>query len=205
MEIKPDVVRLMKRDAYGWGLVTGISLLFFLILQTIITLANPEVDAHIFVRYVWSWVVGGLTLTWMIWPWFAWFWYVNLSYSLREERIILRKGILNKKEVSVPYRAVTDFTLRQGFFERRLGMGAILVQTAGQSVQPSGYEAKLEGLENFAELHRELRGRLQAGKQVLTEAIADDAPFSTEQLLAAILAEIRSLREDLEKRVSGGT
>jgi len=150
MQIKPIVSKLMKRDALGFGLITLIIVVFFLGLQIVVTLADPDVNAEIFVRSVWPWVIGFITLMWVIWPWIAYLWYLNLAYDIGEERITIFKGILNKKEVSVPYYAVTDFTLRRGWFERMLGIGAILVQTAGQSNQAGVPEAKLEGLDNYA-------------------------------------------------------
>jgi len=203
MDIKPEVMSLMKRDAYSWIVVSIVAVLAFIILQLLVVGLDEETSTETFVQYVWPWVIGTVVALWAIWPWFAYLWFTNLSYSIGEERLIIRKGILNKKEVSIPYRAVTDFTLRRGFFEGMLGIGAILVQTAGQSAQ-SGFEAKLEGLPNYAELHSQLRARLQLhqGEMNATTVSASmaESDLSGNQILLSILEEMKGLREDLQNR-----
>ncbi len=202
MEIKPNVLKLMQRDALGFGLLTLIIILAFLIVQVLVVNLDPETDRETFVKYVWPWPTGAITLLWVVWPWIAYLWFINLKYLIKDERLIIHKGILNKKEVSVPYRAVTDFTLRRGFFERKLGIGALLVQTAGQSTETGGHEAKLEGLEDYRELHAQLRDKLkgihQGGVQLGTveEIVQDEAENI---LLAAILKEIKEIKELISK------
>ena len=102
-----------------------------------------------FVTYVWPWVIGFLVISWVVWPWVSYLWIINLKYFIEDERLVIQKGILTKKHVSIPYSAVTDFTLKRSLYERWLEIGTLLVQTAGQSVEASGYEGKLEGLTDF--------------------------------------------------------
>ena len=109
------------------------------------------------------------------------------------------QNILNKKEVSVPFRAVTDFTLRRGFFERKLDIGALLVQTAGQSTDGTGYEAKLEGLVDYDDLHTQLRARIkQVHPTGVDIGLQDEA--GGQDTLSEILRELKELRSFLEKQ-----
>lgn len=199
MEIKPDVSKLMKRDAFGYGLFTLIILLVFWIIQLLVVNLDAETSRETFARHVWPWPIGGAILMWLIWPGIAYLWYINLRYVIKTERLIIHKGILNKKEVSVPFRAVTDFTLRRGFFERKLDIGALLVQTAGQSTDGTGYEAKLEGLINYEELHTELRARIkQVHPTGVDIGLQDEAGGS--DTLGEILKELKALRSFLENK-----
>ncbi len=128
-------------------------------------------------------------------------WIRNLSYRIEEDRITIFKGILTKVQQNIPYRAVTDFALKRTLFDRMLGIGAICIQTAGQTQNPSGYEGKLAGLIDFDQLHHELRGKL---KQLhpIGEAVATAEPVRIDDanLLSQILVELQKIRKSIENK-----
>ncbi|NLG51998.1 MAG: PH domain-containing protein [Chloroflexi bacterium] len=70
--------------------------------------------------------------------------YRSISYELGEEDIIVRKGIITKTETMVPYRMVTNVSVKRGPMDRLLGMGTLEVHTAGYSQQAKA-EADLPG------------------------------------------------------------
>jgi putative membrane protein len=148
-------------------------------------------------------IVGGLILlTWIIAVPIMILWIKNLSYYIEDERITIYKGILNKTQQNIPYRAVTDFLLRRSLFDRFLGIGAIRIQTAGQSHAGNGYEGNLLGLVEYDDLHKQLRTKIK-NLHPLSESIgvAEDAtPLSHQDKLHQILEELREIRKVLEKK-----
>ena len=199
MELKPDLGRLMRREIYTFLTISAVIIISFLIIQALVVILDPEVTNNEFVRYVWSWVAGALITLWVIVPWFQYLWIINLKYSVEDERLVINKGILFKKSVSIPYSAITDFTLSRSLYERWLEIGTLLVQTAGQSAQAGGHEGRLEGLVEFESLHAELRakikgyqGNLRGGKTVSSEPNEGDA-----EVLSSILEEIKKINRKL--------
>jgi len=111
---------------------------------------------------------------------------------------VINKGIITKKSVSIPYSAVTDFTLSRSLYERWLEIGTIMIQTAGQSVQASGYEGKLEGLIEFESLHETLRAKVKAYRgSHIAETPATPIEADTD-VLNSILDEIKKINRKLD-------
>ena len=121
----------------------------------------------------------------------------SISYELRDDELVVRRGIITKSEDVVPYRMVTNVTVKRGLLDRWLGIGTLLVHTAGFSQQSSA-EATLSGLTNWLEVRERLMTAVhrQAGVgEDVSEAKLlgqEDVP----ELLQGILEEIKGLRDD---------
>ena len=138
-------------------------------------------------------VTGAATLAmWLVAAPISALWIRNLSYRITDTDVLINKGILTKIEQSIPLRMITDFRLNRSLYDRWLGIGSIDVQTAGQSVNTTGYEGRLSGLAEWATLHTELKGRLQrtGGEPGPRAAEEDD--------LAVLVDEVRHIRALLE-------
>lgn len=81
--------------------------------------------------------------------------YRSLKYVITPSEIVVRKGVLWKRETTVPYHKVTDASTRQGPLERVFGLGRVIIHTAGWSgtARP---EAALAGLSNFRGVKEEI-------------------------------------------------
>lgn len=193
MDIRPEKGKLLWRDLLTLFTITLIIIFAFLIIQFLVVWNDPDINHSDFVNDVWIWVTGVLVAAWIFIPWFIWFWILNLRYVIDEERLVIHKGIIVKKSVSVPYSAITDFTLSRSYFERKLEIATLMVQTAGQSTQAGGFEAKLEGLVDFEALHRVLRERVKSNRSSGSVEKSTEDLRGDSQLLQAILEELRQL------------
>ncbi len=147
--------------------------------------------------------MGGLILVgWIISIPIMILWIKNLSYYIEDERVTIYKGIVSKIQQNIPYRAVTDFVLHRSLFDRILGIGAIRIQTAGQSHSSTGYEGKLLGLIDYEELHQQLRAKIKSlhPRSESTTVAEKATPLSQEDKLQRILEELREIRKVLEKK-----
>ncbi|NQV41207.1 MAG: PH domain-containing protein [Candidatus Marinimicrobia bacterium] len=200
MEIKPDLGKLMRREIYTLITITMSIIIIFLSIQALVVNFDPEVTNAEFVKYVWSWVAGFLIAIWIFTPWLQYLWITNLRYSIEDERLSIHKGILNKQDVSIPYSAVTDFTLSRSLYERWLDIGTILVQTAGQGAQAGGHEGKLVGLVDFDSLHAVLREKIKIyrgqGAQELKSV--SQSELAGADVLKSILEEIQKINQKLK-------
>lgn len=142
----------------------------------------------------------GETVVWILALLLAGPYYSSLSYEVQDDEVIVRVGIITHSVKHVPYRTVTNITVGRDVLDRWFfGLGSLHIQTAGMSGK-TGAEEKLVGLPNVQEVYelvvtelRRFRGGM-APTQAGVEAVA--APGET---LAAILEELRAIREALEK------
>ena len=107
--------------------------------------------------------------------------------------------ILTKKSVSIPYSAVTDFTLSRSLYERWIGIGTLLIQTAGQSAQAGGHEGKLEGLIEFDSIHASLQAKIRTyrGARLDKKPQPEDSTQSDSEILNSILEEVKRIGRKL--------
>lgn len=199
MEVKPDLRKLMRREIYTFLTITLFIVLGMLIIHGLVVWLDDEVTNTEFTVSVWPWVIGFLVFFWMVVPWIQYLWIINLAYSIQDERVVINKGIIFKKNVSIPYSAITDFTLSRSLYERWLGIGTLLIQTAGQGAQAGGHEGRLEGLVAFEDIHRSLREKVKTfrGGQGLSETDARDVTPKDDRVLESILEEIKKINRKL--------
>lgn len=200
MEIKPDVNKLMRREIYTILTITLVVIICTFILQALVVTFDPDVENAEFVKYVWSWVAGLLIAMWVIAPWLIYLWITNLKYSIEEERVVIHKGIVTKKSVSIPYAAITDFTLSRSLYERWLDIGTLLIQTAGQGAQAGGHEGRIEGLIDFEGLHTSLRAKVKSFRGSSQNEKPRETQPSTPNLdvMQSILDEVKKINRKLD-------
>ena len=129
--------------------------------------------------------------------------YRSLSYEIQDDEVIVHVGILTKSVKHVPYRTVTNITVKRDIFDRWFfELGTLNIQTAGMS-GTTGAEESLVGLLNFQEAYEIVAARLQrfrGGMDPTAAGMDDVAPATSDAALSAILAEVRAIRQALEKR-----
>jgi len=128
--------------------------------------------------------------------------YRSLSYEIQDDEVIMHVGIWTKSVKHVPYRTVTNLTVKRGILDRLFGLGTLKIQTAGMS-GTTGAEESLEGLDNVQEVYdivvTELRRFRGSMAPTAAEEEVEPAVASTDAL-SAILTEVRAIRHALEKR-----
>ena len=94
---------------------------------------------------IFQWIPGGSTvdiiLTLIVLGGFAWFvvrpvvsWLVT-RYVLTTERLMTRTGLIAQSGIEIPLERITNVNFNQSFFERFLGAGDLLVESAGTTGQ----------------------------------------------------------------------
>jgi len=106
-----------------------IPLLWFIALAVAMILVAWKLD--------WGrWVILAILLVLVLWfvvkPLVDWWW---TRYVLTTERLITRSGLIAKKGVEIPLERITNVNFSQTAFERVLGAGDLLVESAGSAGQ----------------------------------------------------------------------
>lgn len=122
----------------------------------------------------------------------------SLRYEVLEDEVIVHVGILTHSVKHVPYRTVTNITVKRDIFDRWFfNLGSLNIQTAGMSGQ-SGAEEKLVGLENVQEIYGMVVAELRRFRGAMSPTTVQDEtlPDGT----SALLAEVQTIRQLLEER-----
>ena len=127
--------------------------------------------------------------------------YRSLSYEIQDDEVIMRVGIWTKSVKHVPYRTVTNVTVKRGILDRLFGIGTLNIQTAGMS-GTTGAEESLEGLDNVQEVYDIVATELRRFRGSMAPTAADvegEAVVASPDALSAILTEVQAIRHALEK------
>ena len=94
----------------------------------------------------------------------SWLTYRNYIFMLEEYDLKIRKGILSKQEISIPYRQIQDVSVNRSITYRLLGLSRLVLTTAGQEEPgvPDETDGVLDPLDrNLAEqVRQELERRI---------------------------------------------
>jgi putative membrane protein len=87
-------------------------------------------------------------------------WYRNTGYSLELRHLLSRKGWLTRETLYLPIENIQNMTLSQNWFERRLQLATLSVDTAGQTNTGGGTTIRNLPLEAARELQHVLAHRV---------------------------------------------
>ena len=167
----------------------------------LIPILDPSADAGV-VAVILVIIFIGDVVCWVPAMFLAGAYYRSLSYEIQDDEVIVHAGIVTKSVKHVPYRTVTNITVKRDLFDRWFfNMGTLNIQTAGMS-GTTGAEESLVGLTNFQEAYEIVAARLQRfrGAMAPTAAGVEGEPAAPSDALNAILAEVRAIRQTLDKR-----
>ncbi|MFN8584891.1 MAG: PH domain-containing protein [Dehalococcoidia bacterium] len=79
------------------------------------------------------WVLLGAGLLVLVaYPLHAWLTWLNSYFVVTSDRVIHRQGIIGKYSMEIPLEAVNDVRFNQSVFERLLGAGDLIIESASE-------------------------------------------------------------------------
>jgi uncharacterized membrane protein YdbT with pleckstrin-like domain len=132
-------------------------------------------------------VAFGLFIVFFILGFFiAWLIYINYKFCLGEDSLKIKRGILNKEEIAIPYRQIQDVDLVRDFSFLILGLSRIIILTAGHEDHHPDDEEDARSVGLLPALDKDLAEWLQAQllKRTNVQKVtmqAPDAPASNGQ------------------------
>jgi membrane protein YdbS with pleckstrin-like domain len=170
------------------------SLWFFPILVCLLILMI--VDPLVFALCALGWVLFMVPLGLWLPAYFR-----SLGYTVAEDAVKGRRGVFFKRSVTMPYQKITNVDITHGPLQRKFGVGYLHCQTAGAGGQQgTRAELKMEGIRDLEQTREAIMERV--ARAVPAGVKATGAPAAAGQADASepILAELRKIREVLEKR-----
>jgi putative membrane protein len=128
---------------------------------------------------------------------YLYFRFHTMRYTFDREGISMRWGILFRREITLTYARIQDIHLTSNVVERWLRLARIQIQTASAS---AAAEMTLEGLHEFELVRDFLYSKMRGVRAHPVQANAAAAPDDVAAALREVAAELRGVREALEKR-----
>jgi membrane protein YdbS with pleckstrin-like domain len=141
------------------------------------------------------WLVPGLLLTGP--------YYHSLRYEIREDEVVVRAGIITQSVKHVPFRTVTNLTVKRGPLDRWVyNLGTLDIQTAG-AAGSTGPEESLAGLADYSQAYEAVAAQLRrfrAGMAPTGVQPEEERALDQDDYLRAILSELQGIRQELADR-----
>lgn len=77
---------------------------------------------------------------------FGWIEYINYRFILDENAFRVRRGILSKEEVAIPYRQIQNVNIERSFFDQIMGLSQLIILTASHEDEDEPIKVEPEGI-----------------------------------------------------------
>lgn len=150
-----------------------------------------------------------LPVWWILGQWATSRYLERMTCTLTERSLKVSRGILVRREMTVPLDKITDVGLVEGPIMRWMDLQALRIETAGQST--AGAAVQLVGIENGRTFRDEVlhqrdlvadRGLSSGGGEAASLPAPADA--ATTAGAVALLTEIRDSLRRIENRIPAG-
>lgn len=139
-------------------------------------------------------IVLALTLLWAV------LYVEHYSFGVYSDRIEVKRGIIGRREVSIPFGRIQNVEVYRGILDRLMGIGSVHVETAGSS-RPIMAEGMIMGLRNPQPVADYLLRRVKGLRQPDAAGMGDDDVFSAGTRYGGddMMAELQGIRTLLEE------
>jgi uncharacterized membrane protein YdbT with pleckstrin-like domain len=109
-------------------------LIFVVVVAVAVTLAlvAPTGGAQPWILGLIVLVAGVILAKWVFWPFLVWRYTLHV---ITTRRLILRSGVFNRQGHDMPLTRLNDVSFQHTFWERLLGCGTLVVESAGERGQ----------------------------------------------------------------------
>jgi uncharacterized membrane protein YdbT with pleckstrin-like domain len=145
---------------HWWFLAPPVAAVVAALLATAVAAA---VVGHPVVTYILAAVLL-VAVLWLLVRYSRW---VTTSLVLTNDRLVHRSGLVAKAGREIPLDHINDISYRQHFFERLIGAGDVVIESAGQK----GQEV-FEDLPKPGRIQNEIYRQIEAGKLRLADRMA---------------------------------
>lgn len=145
---------------HWWYLTPPVVSVVVVLIATIVTLAAKVPSAV-------SYVAAALLVVTVIWLLRRYATWVSTRLVLTNHRLIHRTGLVSKSGREIPLDHINDISYRQRFFERLIGAGDVLIESAGRDSQEV-----FEDLPHPGRIQNEIYRQIDAAKERLADRMA---------------------------------
>lgn len=126
-----------------------------------------------------------------------------LEYTIDDDGVKMRGGVVWKKYVTVPYSKITNVDITRGPLQRLFNIGTIHVQTAGAAgKQGEKAELKLAGIRDLEKVREVIIENIKDLNYPASSRLKKESSSNGETFSKDILNELRGIKDILKKHTS---
>lgn len=107
------------------------------------------------------WVFAALSIAWALWLLVALARWSNTHFVVTTHRLVFRSGVLARHGREIPLERVNDITFHQSLWERVVGAGDLMVESAGEHGQQ-----RFTDIPHPESVQQEIYHQVDAGRRV---------------------------------------
>ena len=135
------------------------------------------------------WAATGLAVAWAAWLGVRLLRWQTTHFVVTSDRLVFRSGVLAKHSRDIPLERVNDLASSQTLFERIIGAGDLMIESAGERGQQTFSDIPRPN-DVQQEIHRQIEGNAVRSAAAAAGTMGHAAPPSvTDQITA--LADLR--------------
>jgi uncharacterized membrane protein YdbT with pleckstrin-like domain len=92
----------------------------------------PDGFGQFWLRIAIAVVASIIVIRWTVWPFIVWW---NRNYVITTDRLVIRDGVFSRSGHDMPLVRLNDVSFEHSFWERLLGCGTLVVESAGERGQ----------------------------------------------------------------------
>ena len=151
---------------HWWFLAPPVAAVVVTLVATVAAVAATHVKA---LQYILAGLLV-LTVVWLLVRYARW---ISTSLVLTNHRLVHRTGILAKSGREIPLDHINDITYRQRIFERLIGAGDVVIESAGRESQEV-----FEDLPKPGRIQNEIYRQIDEAKGRMADRMAGRAELS---------------------------
>ncbi|MDQ1393042.1 MAG: hypothetical protein QOF30_2019 [Acidimicrobiaceae bacterium] len=164
---------------HWWFLVAPVAVVVVALVATVLVATATSLT-------VLSYILAALLLLSAVWLIARYARWATTSLVLTNHRLVHRSGILAKSGREIPLDHINDISYRQRIFERLIGSGDVLIESAGQSSQEV-----FEDLPHPGRIQNEIYRQIEGSKTRMADRMAGRQELSIPEQIEK-LDELRS-------------
>lgn len=125
----------------------------------------PDGFGQFWLRIAIAVVASIIVIRWTVWPFIVWW---NRNYVITTNRLIIREGVFSRSGHDMPLVRLNDVSFDHNFWERLLGCGTLMVESAGERGQI--YLEDIPQVERVQRILYKLSDEARSGNQSRSES-----------------------------------
>lgn len=106
---------------------------------------TPFGDIRAYITFAAAWSVVVFVIVAALTVLIVWLIYRNYLFAIDTESLKIRRGVLSREEIAIPYRQIQDVDIERPLSYRMFGMSSVVILTAGHEDEPHS-EDESEGM-----------------------------------------------------------
>jgi membrane protein YdbS with pleckstrin-like domain len=123
--LNPGEEMVLDLHPHWWYFARQVAALVLAMALAIVAVRLSDVDAL-------AWIGAAIVLAAAAWVAYSYVTWVNTHFVLTTDRLITRRGVVSRSGVQIPLERVNNVNFRQSIFERMIGSGDLIIESAGQ-------------------------------------------------------------------------